>query len=114
LTNSQEYVGQPRVVNFTPVLRRSLPSLRRRGESGTQVGRPGIEGTSEQLYEVESSQHSDVLIEECETIRREIESGKFYVVLGDSLQGYYLVKCLTFVYVVRCTVSTIANKLVYV
>ena len=89
----QEYVGIPRIVQFSPILRKSLPSLRRKRQIDPQSDRSVLEeGTSEQLpggY----LDTSDVLIEQCEEFITGAEFGKFYVVLGDSLDGYYLVKC---------------------
>ena len=83
----QEYVGTPRLTQFTPVLKRSLPSLRRRAQPHLQLDRS-------ELAE-ESPEMSDIQIAQSGEHTRMIELGKFYIVLGDSLEGYYLVKCLS-------------------
>ena len=65
----------PKGVNFTPRRSFPLPNLRR----------------NDVTISIETDNE---LIENSERIDIKTEPGKFYVVLGDSVQGYYLVKCL--------------------
>ena len=65
----------PKGVNFTPRRSFALPNLRR----------------NDVTISIETDNE---LIENSERIDIKTEPGKFFVVLGDSVQGYYLVKCL--------------------
>ena len=77
----QEYVDRPELVKFYPVQRLLLPNLRRKQAEPVQV---------EYLAGLETE---DADVEESVTCDIGIQIGKFYAVLGDSLEGYYIVKC---------------------
>ena len=68
-------MGLPKTVNFSPVLR-SVPSLRSGGQA---VPEQPLDDETLAVYSGAVNQVAVV--------------GKFYIVLGDSLLGYYLVKC---------------------
>ena len=79
----QEYVDRPELVQFTPVQRVLLPNLRRKQAEPVQV---------EHLAGLETEDND---VEESVTCDIGINTGKFYAVLGDSLEGYYIVKCVS-------------------
>ena len=85
----QKYVDPPREVKFIPVRPKTLPNLRRREPTGSLDQVITIE-ESEELSEedVEESEQTVVCLPN-------VEVDKLYVVLGDSLDGYYVVKCLS-------------------
>jgi hypothetical protein len=66
------------------VARTSCPTLRSRNESGSQLVSPGSLD--------EPVEHHPEMGEDVASI---IKCGDFFVILGDSLEGYYLVKCLS-------------------
>ena len=77
------------MVSFSPVRQRPLPSLRKKSADQKTlqlVGPAGEKGTEQEDDEKE---------EISETCNLVIEAGKIYVFLGDSSQGYYIVKSLT-------------------
>ena len=85
------------MVHFTPVRPTQTPTLRRNFGSFT-VG-PEIQGgeveETEGLSETCSleSGNKEVDDTESETCNLVAEPGKVYVILGDSFEGYYVVKC---------------------
>ena len=74
------------MVNFTPVVHNSPPRLRsvvEESDNFENITNDGGEVTEE---EVDKDQAS-------ETCSKSIESGQFYVILGDCLEGYFIVLC---------------------
>ena len=65
--------------------RTSCPTLRSRNESGSQLVSPG---SLDEPVEHHPEMGEDVA-------RIIVWCGDFFVILGDSLEGYYLVKCLS-------------------
>lgn len=81
--NFQEYTDRPELVSFTPVRKRPLPTLRRKrcDESDHNSHLAGCEFDNKDE-------------EEGVTCNIKVNNGRFYVVLGDSVEGYYVVKCM--------------------
>ena len=84
-------MGTPRLVQFVPVRQPRVPSLRCRGQ--TDLVRSGTDQFTD-ILDLESD-NSEIQESEPVPISINIAIGDFCIVLGDSLDGYYLVKCLS-------------------
>ena len=96
----QAYVTPPGLVTFSPVRRILMPTLRSK--------------PSDILEDEEEAAE-----EEVETCDVHVEVGSFFAVLGDSSDGYYIVKCVASsvtnfsgTYLVS-TAETVQNKLAF-
>ena len=83
----QDYTEHPKTVNFSP---KSLPSRSLRSKVSSDLD-ADILVDSDQIELSETSEQ----IEPSDTVDINTEPGKFYVVFGDCILGYYLVKCLS-------------------
>ena len=79
----QQYTDAPEVVHLKPVRPRQLPKLRRKGVPPDDLG-----PVDDQDVVADEGMEDD-----SETVTGPVENGKFYVILGDCPDGYYVVRC---------------------
>ena len=81
----QQYTDTPELVHFKPVRLRQLPKLRRKGAPPDD-----LLAVHDQLGVARTDEGQE---DESESVTGLVENGKFYVILGDCTDGYYVVRC---------------------